>query len=66
MFGSALLREKVFADKALANVLSDDNENLADLVGARGVRVSPGSIVSSHCRSAMSHEGIDSSPACLG
>ncbi|MGA8442546.1 MAG: hypothetical protein WB762_20615 [Candidatus Sulfotelmatobacter sp.] len=30
--------EELFADKALAHVLTDDKEHLADLVGARGVR----------------------------
>jgi len=31
--------EQLFADKALAHVLTNDKEHLVDLVGARGVRV---------------------------
>jgi hypothetical protein len=38
VFGSAMPREHAVANQALAHVLTDDKEHLADLVGARGVR----------------------------
>jgi len=34
-------REHTFTDQALAHFLSDDDEHLADLVGARGALASP-------------------------
>jgi len=40
MFASALPREHPVADQALAHVLTDDDEHLANLVGADGARVS--------------------------
>jgi hypothetical protein len=40
--------ELPFADKALAHVLTDDKEHLANLVSARGVRASPSCFLSSH------------------
>jgi hypothetical protein len=38
----------LFADKALAHILTDDKEHLADLVGASGLRASPSFVVGSH------------------
>jgi hypothetical protein len=38
----------LFADKALAHVLTDDNEHLSDLVGVRGAYLSSSLFVSSH------------------
>jgi hypothetical protein len=48
MIGSLLRREHLIADEALAHVLADDNEHLADLVSPRGVPASPSCFVSSH------------------
>lgn len=48
MFGGGSPRKELFADKALAHVLTDDDEHLADLVGASGVRASPSCFASSH------------------
>ena len=66
VFSGRSLREELFADKALAHVLTDDKEHFADLVGAGGARLSPGLLVSSYVDHTMSHEGIVLSPACLG
>jgi hypothetical protein len=41
-------REEFFADEALAHALADDDEHLADLVGACRARVSPCFFVGSH------------------
>jgi hypothetical protein len=38
----------LFADKALAQVLTDDNEDFANLVAEGEARLSPSFIVSSH------------------
>jgi hypothetical protein len=48
MVGSLSRREDAFTDQAPAHVLTDDDEYLADLVGARGVRISPGFVVRGH------------------
>jgi hypothetical protein len=48
MFGSALTREHTIADQALASVLTDHNEHLANLIGADGACGSRGCFVSSH------------------
>ncbi len=51
MLGGGSPREELFADKALAHALTDDNEHLADLVGAGGARVPLRFFVSSHLAS---------------
>jgi hypothetical protein len=43
-----LAGEHTLANQALAHVPTDDKEHLADLVSARGVRVSPNCFVSGH------------------
>ena len=40
MLGGGSPREELFADEALAHVLTDDNEHLANLVGAGAARAS--------------------------
>jgi hypothetical protein len=48
VLGGGSPREHTVANQALAHVLTDDDEYLADLVSAGGTRVSLGFIVSSH------------------
>jgi hypothetical protein len=43
-----LPREHTFTDQALAQVLTDDNEDLPDPVDADGARLSPSLFVSIH------------------
>jgi len=46
VLGGGSPRELTFANQALANILTDDDEHLANLVGADGARPSP--FVGSH------------------
>jgi len=48
MLGGSSLREELFADKAPAHAVTDDNEHLADSVGARGASASLRVFVSNH------------------
>jgi hypothetical protein len=48
MFGCGSLCKHTFTDQALAYILSDDKEHLADLFGAHGVRASPSFFATSH------------------
>jgi hypothetical protein len=48
VFGGGSPREELFADEALANALTDDNEHLADLVCACADRGSLVFVVGSH------------------
>ena len=48
MLGGGSPREEFFADEALALALADDDEDLADLVGARTARASRVFVVGSH------------------
>jgi coenzyme F420-reducing hydrogenase gamma subunit len=47
-------REHTFADQALAHLLTDDDEDLADLVGASGARASP-SFLGFPCLDVLAH-----------
>ena len=58
MFGGSFPREHTIADHASAHVLTDDDEHLADLVGALRVRALPNVFVSGHVSQSMSHERI--------
>ena len=51
MLGGGSPHEEFFANKALANVLTDEDKYFADLVGADGARVSLVFVVSSHVAS---------------
>jgi hypothetical protein len=48
VLGGGSPREEFFADEALAHALADDNEHLADLVGACAARASLGFVIGSH------------------
>ena len=48
MLGGGSPREEFFADEALAHAMSDDDEHLADLVGACAGRASLVFVVGSH------------------
>jgi hypothetical protein len=48
VFSGRSPREELFADETSARVLTDDDEDLADLVSAHAARASPSFLVSSH------------------
>jgi hypothetical protein len=48
VLGGGSPRELTVANQALAHILTDDDEHIANLVAADGARASPSFVVSSH------------------